>query len=126
MKAANVLNIFLHTQNDRTPDFDSRCQETDLQKHSALTVSVCDLSGQLSQKIQFIKFYIFIKFLPRYKRLPPGRLYLGSAIGHPGLDMVNVLDPLGLREKVGMSHNVMSHNSLVFFADVIEIFPELN
>ena len=95
-----------------------------MQKHSALTVSMCDLSGRLTQKVQFIKFYIFIKFLPRYKRLPPGVLYLGS-VGDPGLDMVNELDPLGLREELGVGHNVMSHYSLIFFADVIEIFPEM-
>ena len=75
-------------------------------------------------KIQFIKFYIFIKFLPRYKRLPPESLYLGS-VGDPGLDMVNELDPLGLREELRVGHNVMSHYSLIFFADVIEIFPKM-
>ena len=95
-----------------------------MQKHSALTVSMCDLSGRLFKEVLFIKFYIFVKFLPRYKRLPPGVLYLGS-VGGPGLDMVNVLDPLGLREQLRVGHNVMSHYSLIFFADVIKIFPEM-
>ena len=52
--------------------------------------------------------------------------HLGSAIGHPGLDMVNVLDSLRLGEKLGVGHNVMSHNSLIFLANVIEIFPEMD
>ena len=80
------------------------------------------------KRVQFIKFYIFIiKFLPRYKRLLPGSIrFLGSAIGIPGLDVINVLDFLGLGEKLGVGHDVMSHHSLVFFTDVIEIFPEMH
>ena len=80
------------------------------------------------KRVQFIKFYIFIiKFLPRYKRLLPGSfLFLGSAVGVPGLDVINVLDFLGLGEKLGVGHDVMSHNGLVFFTDVIEIFPEMH
>ena len=96
-----------------------------MQKHSALTVSMCDLSGRLFKEVLFIKFYIFIKFLPCYKRLPPGGLYLGS-VGDPGLDMVNELDPLGLREELGVGHNVMSHYSLIFLADIIKVFPEMH
>ena len=80
------------------------------------------------KRVQFIKFYIFIiKFLPRYKRLLPGSIrFLSPAVRIPGLDVVNVLDFLGLGEKLGVGHDVMSHHSLIFFTDVIEIFPEMH
>ena len=39
--------------------------------------------------------------------------------------MVNVLDLLWLREKLGMGHDVVSHYSLILLADIIKVFPEM-
>ena len=62
--------------------------------------------------------------LAHYKTisLPEHQIRLGPGIGTPGLDMVNVLDLLGLREKLGMGHDVVSHYSLILLADIIKVF----
>ena len=39
--------------------------------------------------------------------------------------MVNVLDLLWLREKLGVGHDVMSHYSLILLADIVKVFPEI-
>ena len=120
--------ILLQTQNDRQTLFlfiqnasRPRLAKTPRFDRQALKLT-------FSREFSFVKFYIFIiKFLPRYKRLLPGSiLFLSPSIGVPGLDVINVLDFLGLGEKLGMGHNVMSHNSLFFFAAVIEIFPKMH
>ena len=40
--------------------------------------------------------------------------------------MVNVLDLLRFREQLGMGHDVMSHYSLIFLADIVKVFPEMH
>ena len=54
MKAARVLFRANEERLDSVADSDSNWQVADLQKHGALTDSMCDLSGQLSQEARAV------------------------------------------------------------------------
>ena len=72
-----------------------------------------------------IFFYWRIPYeITLFKRLPPEEDCLASAIGSPGLNVVDVFDSFWLWEELRMGKNVMPHNSLIFLADIIKIFPD--